>query len=75
MPEMFGYGTKMNNGPEANSVLTGFGLRFDLEYFFCRLDAAIPLRKPYLPDGDKWIVNDSGFLGEYILSLAVGYPF
>lgn len=57
------------------AVGSGFGLRFDLEYFIFRLDAAIPLRKPYLPDGDKWIFNNSGFFGDYIFSLAVGYPF
>jgi outer membrane protein insertion porin family len=57
------------------AVGTGFGLRFDLEYFIFRLDAAIPLRKPYFPHGDNWSFNNSGFLGDYILSIAVGYPF
>lgn len=57
------------------AVGAGFGLRVDLDYFIFRLDAAVPLRKPYLPDNDKWIFTNSGFFGDYILSLAVGYPF
>ena len=57
------------------AVGSGFGLRFDLDYLIFRLDAAIPLRKPYFPDGDKWIFTNSDFWGDYIFSLAVGYPF
>ena len=53
----------------------GFGIRIDIDYFVLRLDAAIPFRKPYLPDSEKWIFNNTNFLGDYVFSLAVGYPF
>lgn len=53
----------------------GFGLRVDIDYFVIRLDAAVPIRKPYLSQNEKWIVSNNSFWGDYILSLAVGYPF
>jgi len=53
----------------------GFGIRIDIDYFVLRLDAAIPFRKPYLADSEKWIFNNTDFLGDYVFSLAVGYPF
>jgi outer membrane protein insertion porin family len=67
----FRFNTFMND----MAIGTGFGIRVDLDYFIFRLDAAVPIRKPYLTDGEKWIFSNSGFLGDYILSLAVGYPF
>jgi outer membrane protein assembly factor BamA len=53
----------------------GLGIRIDIDYFIIRFDAAVPIRKPYISGPDKWIFNDTSFFGEYILSLAVGYPF
>jgi outer membrane protein insertion porin family len=53
----------------------GIGLRIDIDYFVLRLDAAIPFRKSYLADSKKWIFNNTDFFGDYIFSLAVGYPF
>jgi outer membrane protein assembly factor BamA len=53
----------------------GFGIRIDIDYFVLRLDAAIPFRKPYLADSEKWIFNNTDFFGDYVFSLAVGYPF
>jgi outer membrane protein assembly factor BamA len=53
----------------------GLGIRVDIDYFVIRLDAAVPIRKPYLQGSEQWIVNNSGFWSDYIISLAVGYPF
>jgi len=53
----------------------GFGVRVDINYFVLRLDAAIPFRKPYLEDNEKWIVDNPDFFGDYVFSVAVGYPF
>jgi hypothetical protein len=40
-----------------------------------RLDVAVPVRKPYIPGKEKWIFNNSEFWSDYLISLAVGYPF
>ncbi len=64
------------------AVGAGLGLRFDIAgIFMIRLDWGIPLRKPWLPDGERWVIDDIQF-GEYswrrdniITNLAVGLPF
>lgn len=63
------------------AVGTGLGLRVDVQYFVIRLDVAFPLRKPWLPDGQRWVFDqinfrDSAWRKEnLILNIAVGYPF
>ena len=63
------------------AVGAGFGIRFDATFFVLRFDLATPLRKPWLPAGDKW-VNESIKPGDrdwrkenLILNIAIGYPF
>jgi len=63
------------------AVGTGVGLRFDVIYLVVRLDVAFPLRKPYLPEGDRWVINQIR-LGSsdwrrdnIIFNLGIGYPF
>ncbi len=59
----------------------GTGLRIDVQFFVFRLDLGIPVRKPWLPDGERWVFNqfDLGSSGwrrnNLILNLAFGYPF
>lgn len=70
---------------EANDFLgelavgTGFGLRVDVEFFVIRFDFGIPVRVPYLPKGERFILSDfkPGFSGEngMVLNIAIGYPF
>lgn len=66
---------------EANQFLkdvavgSGLGIRVDISYLILRLDAAIPIKKPYLSGSERWIFNNTSFFGDYIFSLAVGYPF
>jgi outer membrane protein assembly factor BamA len=63
------------------AVGTGAGLRFDFNFFLLRFDLAFPLRKPYLPPGERWVVHDIDFgdpswRGDnLILNIAIGYPF
>ncbi len=63
------------------AVGTGFGLRFDLNFLILRTDLAFPLRKPYLPDGQRWVLDQIDFGGKYwrrdnlVFNLAIGYPF
>lgn len=63
------------------AVGTGVGLRFDFNFFVLRLDLAFPLRKPWLPKGDRWVwdeikIGDKTWRKEnLVLNLGIGYPF
>ncbi|MEO5889131.1 MAG: BamA/TamA family outer membrane protein [Ferruginibacter sp.] len=63
------------------AVGAGAGLRFDLSFLVLRVDAAIPIRKPYLVGGPKWVFDDIKFSSSQwrkenlVLNLAIGYPF
>ncbi len=57
------------------AIGSGVGIRIDITYFVLRLDVAVPIRKPYILGKRKWIFNNSEFWGDYLISLAVGYPF
>ncbi len=59
----------------------GIGLRLDVSFFVLRLDVAIPFRKPYLPENERWVLDDinpgSGAWRQenVVFNLAIGYPF
>jgi outer membrane protein insertion porin family len=63
------------------AVGAGAGLRFDFSFLILRTDFAFPLRKPYLPEGQRWVLDDIDFgSGSWrkenlILNIAIGYPF
>jgi len=62
------------------AVGTGVGLRFDLSFFVLRTDLAFPIRKPWLPAGQRWVFDEIDFSREWrkenlIFNLAIGYPF
>lgn len=63
------------------AVSGGVGLRLDFNILVLRLDCGIPLRKPWLPEDNRWVFNDIR-LGDplwrrqnLIFNLAIGYPF
>ncbi|MEP6615546.1 MAG: BamA/TamA family outer membrane protein [Ginsengibacter sp.] len=56
------------------AVGSGVGIRFDLQILLLRIDAAVPLRKPYLPAGQRWVFNEINFKNT-VFNLAIGYPF
>jgi outer membrane protein assembly factor BamA len=63
------------------AVGAGVGLRFDLTFFVLRTDLATPLRKPWLPERQRWVFNDIKFSSpdwrreNLVFNLAIGYPF
>lgn len=63
------------------AVGTGVGLRVDVSFLVLRLDVAFPLRKPYLPAGHRWVIDQVDFgsgswrRNNLVFNLAIGYPF
>lgn len=63
------------------AVGTGAGLRFDASFLILRLDLAFPLRKPYLPESERWVFDDINFGSSswrkenLVFNIAIGYPF
>jgi outer membrane protein assembly factor BamA len=63
------------------AVGTGVGLRVDVSFFVLRLDFSIPVRKPFLPDGQRWVLKNIDFGStewrkqNLVFNLAIGYPF
>lgn len=63
------------------AIGTGLGLRVDVSVLVLRLDLAFPLRKPWLPEADRWVVDQISFGNSewrkqnLIFNLAIGYPF
>lgn len=63
------------------AVAAGVGLRYDLKVLLIRVDLGLPLRKPFYPEGQRWVLNKIDFgngkwRGEnLILNIAIGYPF
>ena len=63
------------------AVGTGAGLRLDASFFVLRLDLAFPLRKPYLPENERWtfssidLGNKDWRQDNFVFNIAIGYPF
>jgi len=63
------------------SVGAGIGLRVDMSFFVLRFDLATPLRKPWLEQNNRWVINQidignpSWRNENLILNVAIGYPF
>ncbi|MDB5245692.1 MAG: hypothetical protein JWQ40_86 [Segetibacter sp.] len=59
----------------------GVGLRIDITLLLLRLDVAIPIRKPWLPEGQRNVLNQVDFGSSdwrkqnIIWNLAIGLPF
>lgn len=76
-----GSGFKLSRAFDELAVGTGAGLRIDAQIFVIRLDGAFPIRKPYLPSGQRWVLNQVDFSSKtwrrenFILNIGIGYPF
>lgn len=63
------------------AVGIGTGLRFDFSFLVLRTDFAFPIRKPYLPNGERWVLDEINFGNSswrkenLVFNLAIGYPF
>jgi outer membrane protein assembly factor BamA len=63
------------------AIGTGAGLRIDATFFVLRFDLAFPLRKPFLPDGERWTFDSIQFGSKswrqdnFVFNIAIGYPF
>ena len=53
------------------AVGAGAGLRLDLTILLLRIDVAVPVRKPWLPSGQRSKFDFSN----PVFNLAIGYPF
>ena len=57
------------------AVGTGFGVRFDFNFFVLRLDTGIKIHDPSLIKDKRWRPL-SGYTGnDFALNIAIGYPF
>jgi outer membrane protein assembly factor BamA len=81
IPGRPGSGFKFNQALNQMAVGTGFGLRVDAKIFVIRLDVAFPLRDPYLPDGQRWVIDQIAFgdkqwrKDNIVYNIGIGYPF
>ncbi|MEX0986078.1 MAG: BamA/TamA family outer membrane protein [Bacteroidales bacterium] len=63
------------------AVGAGAGVRIDLSFFVLRFDLAMPLRKPWLSEKERWVFNrvDMGSSlwrnENLVFNIAIGYPF
>lgn len=63
------------------AVGTGLGLRVDISILILRLDLAFPIRKPWLPESERWVIDQIRFgdrqwrKENLVWNLAIGYPF
>jgi outer membrane protein insertion porin family len=66
--------------PKELGVGVGYGMRIDIQFFVLRFDLAIPIRKPWLPEDQRWLDSFQIGSGEWrrenmVLNFAIGYPF
>lgn len=80
-PDRPGSGFKLNKALSQMAVSTGAGLRVDAKIFVVRLDVAFPIRKPYLPEGQRWVIDQVAFGDKawrkenLVYNIGIGYPF
>ncbi len=71
----------MNRFAKEIAVGAGVGLRIDASILLVRFDLSFPLRKPWLPENERWVINRIAFgdrqwrKENLILNIAIGYPF
>jgi len=69
---------KLDSFMEQIAVGTGFGLRWDFNYFILRLDMATKVINPAKPKNEKWVFNQislSSTDNPIEFNIGIGYPF
>ena len=76
-PQRPGGKFNINTALDELALGAGAGIRFDPEVIVVRLDLATPLRRPDLPEGDRWVFDDQfpRLWDNFIFNIAIGYPF
>lgn len=80
-PQRPGSQFKKSSAVDELAVGAGFGLRVDFSFFVLRFDTAFPLRRPWLAEGQRWVLEDfqprdkDWRRDNLILNIAIGYPF
>jgi hypothetical protein len=70
-----------NNFHKELAVGLGFGLRIDVNLVVVRFDWAFPVRKPWLPEGNRWAFNEIDLFDKrwrkdnLLWNISIGYPF
>ena len=54
-------------------VSTGFGLRYDFNFFVIRLDMGVPTYDPAYEVGDRWIKKFK--MKDVVFNFGINYPF
>jgi hypothetical protein len=57
------------------AVGTGFGLRFDFNFFVLRTDVGFPLRTAYVTNDTNWLFGSEPLWKKSLFYIAIGYPF
>ncbi len=63
------------------AVGAGLGIRLDASFLLVRFDLTFPLRKPWYPEGKRWVFNEIDFgsstwrKDNIVLNIGIGYPF
>ncbi len=66
----------LNNFYKQIAVGSGIGFRFDFTIFIFRLDFAMKVRDPSLPEGKRWLpLRRTPSLSNFNFNLGIGYPF
>lgn len=72
---------KFNEFYKQLAIGTGAGLRLDFDFFVIRADLGIPLYKPYMQEGTRWVNEypEDNFKSwrkqNFVWNIAIGYPF
>ena len=81
VPDKPGSGLHSGELFQEMAVGAGLGLRFDASVLVIRFDLAMPLRKPWYPLGDRWVLDEVNFSDKawrkenLVLNIGIGYPF
>jgi len=63
------------------AIGVGTGVRLDFNFFVIRFDVSFPLRKPELPEDERWVIDQIDPISKnwlnsnLVYNIAIGYPF